>query len=489
MGKPTGFKEYPRELPRRRPVPERVHDFAEIYQPFPKKKLVQQAARCMDCGVPTCISGCPLGNLIPEWNDAVYRKLGREAVERLHKTNNFPEFTGRLCPAPCEEACVLSLIEPAVTIEQIEKEIVEEAFKKGWVQPHPPLQRSGKRVAVVGSGPSGLACAQQLNRAGHSVTVFERADRIGGLLCYGIPDFKMGKEVIARRLAILEAEGIRFRTRAHVGVNVEIAELKAFDAMVLCIGATVPRDLPLPGRQLKGVHFAMDFLTRQNRINAGLKPIRGTAPIQAAGKRVIVIGGGDTGSDCIGTCNRQGAKSVTNFEALPKPSTSRPARQPWPYYPTRLRTSASHEEGCDRHWGILTKAFVGAKGRLKEVLTVDMHTVYQPDAPPRMEEVPGSERRWPADLVLIAIGYSGPEVGNIAGPLGIAMEPRGSIATNGRHMTDVPGIFAAGDARRGQSLIVWAISEGREAAREVDLYLMGSSDLPAKGCCDLPLVR
>jgi glutamate synthase (NADPH) small chain len=489
MGKPTGFKEYDRELPKRRPVDERVGDYEEIYAPFPEEKARQQAARCMDCGVATCMSGCPLGNLIPEWNDAVYRGLWKEAIGRLEATNNFPEFTGRLCPAPCEEACVLSINEPAVTIEQIEKEIIERAFDQGWIRPHPPRHRSGKTVAVVGSGPSGLACAQQLNRAGHAVTVFERADRIGGLLRYGIPDFKMNKTVIDRRLRILEAEGIVFKTGMHVGVNVTAEEIRAFDAAVLCLGATVPRDLPLPGRELDGIHFAMDFLTQQNRLNAGDKLSPGEKRISAAGKHVIVIGGGDTGSDCVGTCNRHKARSVTNFEALPMPPVERPQHQPWPYYPMRLRTSSSHEEGVDRHWSVLTRSFEGQEGSVTQLITVDVRMVPQSDGPPRLEEIPGTRRAWPADLVLLAIGFSGPETGTIADRLGLSVTPAGAIASDEMYATAQPGIFSAGDAHRGQSLIVWAISEGREAARAVDIYLTGSSNLPTKGCCDLPLIR
>jgi len=489
MGKPTGFKEYDRELPERRPVDERVGDYEEIYAPFPEEKARQQAARCMDCGVATCMSGCPLGNLIPDWNDAVYRGLWKEAIGRLEATNNFPEFTGRLCPAPCEEACVLSINEPAVTIEQIEKEIIERAFEQGWIRPHPPRHRSGKTVAVVGSGPSGLACAQQLNRAGHRVTVFERADRIGGLLRYGIPDFKMNKSVIDRRLRILEAEGIVFKTGMHVGVDVTAEEIRAFDAAVLCLGATVPRDLPLPGRELDGIHFAMDFLTQQNRLNAGDKLSPGEKRISAAGKHVIVIGGGDTGSDCVGTCNRHKARSVTNFEALPMPPVERPQHQPWPYYPMRLRTSSSHEEGVDRHWSVLTRSFEGQEGSVTQLITVDVRMVPQSDGPPRLEEIPGTRRAWPADLVLLAIGFSGPETGTIADRLGLSLTPAGAIASDEMYATAQPGIFSAGDAHRGQSLIVWAISEGREAARAVDIYLTGSSNLPTKGCCDLPLIR
>lgn len=490
MGKPTGFKEYPRKLPKRRPVAERIGDFKEIYRPFPLKELNRQSARCMDCGVPTCIAGCPLGNLIPEWNDAVYRGLWPEAIERLHATNNFPEFTGRLCPAPCEEACVLAINAPAVTIEQIEKEIIEHAFKQGWIRSIPPKRRTGKTVAVIGSGPSGLACAAQLNRAGHQVAVFERQDRIGGLLRYGIPDFKMDKAVLDRRLEIMEQEGVRFHTNAHVGMDMDVAALESFDAVVVCTGATVPRDLPLPGRQLQGIHFAMDFLTQQNRIVAGDDlAAAGVARISATGQRVVVIGGGDTGSDCIGTCTRQQARSVINFEASAQPLSGRPAHQPWPYYPARLRTSSSHEEGCERHWGILTKAFVGGHGHVEQLITVDIRMVPQPGGPPGIEELPGTTRRWPVDLVLIAIGYSGPEPNTVAAKLGLASNDRGVIATTDQYMTNVPGIFAAGDAHRGQSLIVWAISEGREAARSVDLFLMGESRLPAKGCCDLPVIR
>ena len=489
MGKPTGFKEYDRELPKRRPVDERVEDYEEIYEPFPKEKAKQQAARCMDCGVATCMSGCPLGNLIPEWNDAVYRGLWKEAIERLEATNNFPEFTGRLCPAPCEEACVLSINEPAVTIEQMEKEIIEHAFAQGWIQPRAPEKRTGKKVAVVGSGPAGLACAQQLNRAGHNVTVFERADRIGGLLRYGIPDFKMDKSVIDRRLRILEAEGIIFKAGIDVGADVTPEEIRAFDAAVLCLGATIPRDLPLPGRELDGIHFAMDFLAQQNRLNAGDTLAPGEQRISATGKHVIVIGGGDTGSDCVGTCNRHKAASVTNFEALPMPSPERPDHQPWPYYPMRLRTTSSHEEGVDRHWSILTKSFEGSGGKVEKLTTVEVNVTAQPDGPPKLEEIPGTRREWPADLVLLAIGYAGPETNTIADQLGLTTTPSGAIATDEMYATAVPGIFSAGDAHRGQSLIVWAISEGREAARAVDIYLMGESTLPTKGCCDLPLVR
>jgi len=489
MGKPTGFKEYNRELPGKRPVAERIKDFKEIYQPFPKDKLKKQAARCMDCGVPTCHAGCPLGNLIPDWNDFIYQDRWQYALGQLLLTNNFPEFTGRLCPAPCEEACVLGINEPPVTIEQIEKEIIEHAFAQGWIEAEPPRERSGKTVAVVGSGPSGLACAQQLNRAGHKVTVYERADRAGGLLRYGIPDFKLEKRVLDRRLELMEQEGINFETGVEVGVDVTPQDLGKFDAVVICSGATIPRDLTVPGRELDGIHFAMDFLTRQNRATAGDDPAAmGLAPISAAGKHVVVIGGGDTGSDCIGTSIRQKAKSVTNFELFPKPPANRPDHQPWPFWPVKLRTSSSHEEGCERQWGILTKEFVGQANRVVKLITVDVEFVINSQGRTQMREVPETRREWPADLVLLALGFSGPEPNNVVKSLGLALDERGTIQTNDTYMTNKPGIFAAGDAHRGQSLIVWAISEGREAARCVDAYLMGASALPAKGGGDLPRV-
>jgi len=490
MGKPTGFKEYPRELPASRPVEERVGDYREIYEGFPEEKLRNQAARCMDCGVPFCHSGCPLGNLIPDWNDLVYRNRWHEAIDRLQATNNFPEFTGRLCPAPCEEACVLAINEPAVTIELIEKEIIEHAFAAGWVVPQPPEQRTGKTVAVAGSGPAGLACAHQLNRAGHTVTVFERADRICGLLRYGIPDFKMEKGVLDRRLRLMEQEGILFRPGVEVGRDVTADDLKKFDAVVLCGGATKPRDLPVPGRGLDGIHFAMDFLTPQNRVVAGDDPAAGAfRHISARGKRVIVIGGGDTGSDCIGTANRQRAKSVTSFELLPLPPRERPENQPWPYYPMRLRTSSSHKEGVSRYWAISTQRFVEAGGRVRSLITVNVE--FAPAGPggrAQMKEVPGSEHEWPCELVLLALGFVGPETDGIVSQLGLALDPRGNVKTDGNYMTSARGIFSAGDMRRGQSLIVWAISEGREAAVGVDRYLMGRSSLPAKGDADLPRV-
>ncbi len=486
MGKPTGFMEHDRRLPDRRPVAERIGDFKEIYRPFPEPALREQAARCMDCGVPTCHAGCPLGNRIPDWNDDVYHGRWQAAYHQLMATNNFPEFTGRLCPAPCEEACVLAINAPAVTIEEIEKTIIERAFDEGWVKPQPPAMRTGKRVAVIGSGPAGLACAAQLNSVGHTVTVYERDAQPGGLLRYGIPDFKLEKSIVDRRLALMQQEGIVFRTGQHVGVEPTADRLRAeFDALVLCCGATRPRDLPIPGRELGGIHHAMDFLTAQNRVIAG--EARQVA-IAANDRRVIVIGGGDTGSDCIGTSHRQGAASVVNFELLPQPPEDRPQAHPWPYWPMRLRTSSSHEEGGDRHWSLLTKRFIGRRGRVQSLETVAVHWVEEDGRPLHFEEVAGSQRIWPADLVLLALGFAGPETDTFAAQLDLAVDQRGNIRTDDDYMTSSSGIFAAGDARRGQSLIVWAISEGREAARAVDRFLMGHTSLPTKGCCDLPRV-
>ncbi len=487
MGKPTGFKEYARELPGKVSVAERLKHYTEFVEPFPEEKAKQQGARCMNCGVPFCHTGCPLGNIIPDFNDQVYRGQWQRASETLHATNNFPEFTGRLCPAPCEEACVLGINEPPVTIEQIEKEIVERAFANGWIQPEPPETRTGKSVAVIGSGPAGLACAQQLNRAGHSVTVFERASRIGGLLRYGIPDFKLEKRVIDRRLRVLEAEGIVFKTGVQVGKDITGAQLKGqYDAVVIAAGSTRPRDLAVPGRELKGIHSAMEFLPQQNKVVAGDQV---PGQILATGKHVIVIGGGDTGSDCIGTSRRQGAASVTNFELLPMPTKERPANQPWPYYPMRLRQSTSHEEGCERFFSISTKAFLGKDGVVTGLRTVELEWVPQAGGPPKMVEKPGSEKEWKADLVLLALGFLGPEADHFVAQLGCELDARGNIkADEGSYATSVPGVFAAGDARRGQSLIVWAISEGRECARAVDQHLMGFSNLPTKAGYDLPRV-
>jgi glutamate synthase (NADPH/NADH) small chain len=486
MGKVTGFKEITRELPKKRAVEERIKDFKELYLPFSEEKICGQGARCMDCGVPTCHAGCPLGNLIPDWNDLVYRGQWQQASAELHATNNFPEFTGRLCPAPCEEACVLGINEPPVTIEEIEKQIVERAFAEGWIEPEPPETRTGKKVAVVGSGPAGLAAAQQLNRAGHTVTVFERDDRIGGLLRYGIPDFKMEKHVIDRRLKVMEAEGVEFKAGVNVGGDRAAEQLDEFDATVICIGATKSRDLPAPGRDLDGIHLAMEFLPQQNRVCAGDELEK---QVLATDKNVIVIGGGDTGSDCIGTSRRQGAKTVVNFELLPKPPEGRPERQPWPYYPTKLRTSTSHEEGSEREWGILTKEFIGRDGCVTELRTIRVEFVTpEGGGRPEMKELPGKEETWPADLVLLALGFVGPEPDNVVAQLGLELDERGNIKTGPDYMSSRDGVFAAGDARRGQSLIVWAISEGREAARAVDGYLMGASTLPTKGEGDLPRI-
>ena len=482
MGKVTGFKEFQRELPKYRPVEERIHDYREIPEEFPEDKLRQQAARCMDCGVPFCHSGCPLGNIIPDWNDLTYKGKWREAWQRLSRTNNFPEFTGRLCPAPCEEACVLNIPETPIAIELIEKTIIEKAFENGWVVPEPPAKRTGKKVAVVGSGPSGLAAAQQLNRAGHTVTVFERADKIGGLLRYGIPDFKLEKSVIDRRTKLMAAEGIIFKTGAYLGQNVPASELKAFDAVVLCGGATKPRDLNVPGRELAGIHFAMEYLQQQNKAVAASQPR--TTQINAKGKHVIVIGGGDTGSDCIGTARRQGAKSITNFELFPMPGKSRPAHQPWPFWPMRLRSSTSHYEGVERFWCINTQRFTGTEGRVQRLVTATVEFVKGADGRPQLQALPFSEHEWQADLVLLALGFVGPEPNVLLAQLGVELDKAGNVKTDG-YRTNLPNVFAAGDMRRGQSLIVWAISEGREAARAVDAFLMGTSALPMKGNGDM----
>ena len=483
MGKTSGFKEFPRELPNHRPAGERIQDYREIPGDFPEDKLRQQAARCMDCGVPFCHSACPLGNFIPDWNDLAYKNRWREAYQRLAATNNFPEVTGRLCPAPCEEACVLGLYDAAVTNEQIEKSIIEKAFANGWVAPEPPAQRTGRQVAVVGSGPAGLACAQQLNRAGHSLTVYERADKLGGLLRYGIPDFKLEKTVLDRRLRILEQEGIVFRTGAWLGRDVPADELRSYDAVVLCGGATHPRDLNVPGRELGGIHFAMEFLQQQNQAVAGQPPAQ---PISAKDQHVIVIGGGDTGSDCIGTARRQGARSITNFELFPMPGQQRPAHQPWPYWPMRLRRSSSHEEGVERFWCISTQRFNGAEGRVRSLTTATVELIS--GRPPELRRVPGTDHEWLADLVLLALGFTGPESTTLLQQLGVELDQAGNVKTDGQYRTNLPNVFAAGDMHRGQSLIVWAIAEGREAARAVDRQLMGQSSLPTKGGPDLPRI-
>ena len=478
MGKPTGFMEYSRETPQWRPVEERLHDWQEVYKPFPELKLMEQGARCMDCGVPFCHTGCPLGNIIPDWNDLVFRGQWKAAIHRLHATNNFPEFTGRLCPAPCEEACVLGINEPPVTIKNIENSIIEHAFAEGWIVPEPPERRTGKKVAIVGSGPAGLAAAQQLNRAGHLVTVFERADRIGGLLRYGIPEFKMEKRVVDRRLAIMEAEGIVFNTNANIGGNVSIDELKRnFDAIILAAGSTVPRDLPVPGRELKGIYYAMEFLPLQNQRCAG-DVIADADFISAKGKNVVIIGGGDTGADCLGTVHRHGCKAVVQLELLPKPPQSRDETMPWPYWPTILRKTSAHDEGGMRDWSVATKKFTGTNGHVEKLHAVRLEWVKE-GGRTVMQEVAGSDVVLDADLVLLAMGFLGPEKKGMLDNLGVEVDQRGNIKADDNYMTTVPGIFAAGDARRGQSLIVWAIWEGREAAVGVDKYLMGHSDLPS----------
>ncbi|BDW91863.1 dihydropyrimidine dehydrogenase subunit A [Flagellimonas marinaquae] len=488
MGKITGFLEFDRKDETYVPVKERIKNYKEFTKPLKENELKDQGARCMDCGIPFCHSGCPLGNLIPDFNDAVYQGKWQKAAEILHSTNNFPEFTGRLCPAPCEEACVLGINEPPVSIENIEKNIVETAFKNGWIQPKPPLTRTGKKVAVIGSGPAGLAAAQQLNRAGHTVTVFERDEKIGGLLRYGIPDFKMEKNVIDRRLEVMKKEGIEFKTGIHVGVDITATELQQeYDAIVLCGGATVRRNLPIPGSDAKGVVQAMDFLPQNNRRVDSI-PFKGE-DISAKGKKVIVIGGGDTGSDCIGTSIRQGATDVINFEIMPKGTVDRPEGQPWPFWPMRLRTSTSHKEGAERVFSISTKKFNADKtGKLISLVTAEVEWIKQPGKRSILKEVEGTEKEWKCDLVLLALGFTGSET-TIADQLGLEIDPRTNIkASAANYKTNVPGVFVAGDQRRGQSLIVWAISEGREAAHHVDTFLMGSSGLPLKGEGDLPRV-
>ncbi|NHF61066.1 glutamate synthase subunit beta [Flavobacteriaceae bacterium TP-CH-4] len=488
MGKITGFLEFDRKVEAYAPVEERVKNYKEFTRPLKEKELKEQGARCMDCGIPFCHSGCPLGNLIPDFNDAVYRGKWEKAAHILHSTNNFPEFTGRLCPAPCEEACVLGINEDPVSIENIEKNIAEKAFENGWVKPAPPITRTEKKVAVIGSGPAGLAAAQQLNRAGHWVTVFERDEKPGGLLRYGIPDFKMEKHVIDRRLQILEEEGIEFKCDVHVGVDVKAEALKNdYDAIVLCGGATVRRNLPIEGANLKGVVQAMDFLPQNNRRVDGIKKFENE--ILATGKDVVVIGGGDTGSDCIGTSIRQGAKSVSNFEIMPMATTDRPEGQPWPFWPMRLRTSSSHKEGAERYFSISTKKFVGDKdGNLTGLVTAEVEWIHEPGKRPILKEIEGTEKEWKCNLALLALGFTGSEM-TLAEQLGLEADPRTNIkASTKDYKTNVPGVFVAGDQRRGQSLIVWAISEGRQAAHHVDTYLMGESYLPLKGEGDLPRV-
>jgi glutamate synthase (NADPH/NADH) small chain len=469
MGKITGFLEYKRELAERRPAAERIKDWFEIYQPFPGDSLRHQGARCMDCGVPFCHTGCPLTNLIPDWNDLVYRDKWRDAARQLHATNNFPEFTGRLCPAPCEASCVLGINEPPVTIKQIEKAIADRAFADGadgMVKPEKPAAASGMRVAVVGSGPAGLAAAQQLARAGHDVTVFEKNDRIGGLLRYGIPNFKMEKHLIDRRLEQMRAEGVKFRVNAHVGGNIPADDLRQeFDAVLLAGGAEQPRDLPVEGRHLKGIHFAMEFLPQQNRRNEG-DTVPDAEAILATGKRVAIIGGGDTGADCLGTSHRQGALHVTQFELLPKPPGERSPLTPWPLWPMQLRVESSHEEGGTRDWSVLTERFTGdASGCVRQ-----LHAVRVGPAP-KFERIPDTEFTLNVDLVLLAMGFTGPVKSGLLEQFGVALDPRGTVASDENQMTSVDGVFAAGDMRRGQSLVVWAIAEGRRAAAGIDRYL------------------
>jgi glutamate synthase (NADPH) small chain len=473
MGNPTGFLEIGRVNFERRPVQERIHDWREVYKDFPEDNLQSQAARCMDCGIPFCHQGCPLGNIIPDWNDLVYRGQWQEALYRLLATNNFPEFTGRICPAPCEGSCVLGINADPVTIKNIEVTIIDRAFKEGLIRARRPLVRTGKAVAVVGSGPAGLAAAAQLNQAGHWVTVFERADRIGGLLRYGIPEFKMEKHVLDRRLNIMHEEGIMFRTNANVGVNVAVEELQQeFDSILLAGGSTAPRDLPVPGRELQGIHFAMNYLPLQNKRCEG-DTISDSEFISAKDKRVVIIGGGDTGADCLGTAHRQGARSIVQFELLPKPPAERAADNPWPNWPNIFRTSSAHEEGGDREYCVMTKSFTGINGHVTQ-----LHAVRVEFEGRNLKEVPGTEFTLDADLVLLAMGFLGPERKGMLDQMGVAINERGNVTTNAEKMTSVPGIFAAGDMARGQSLVVWAIREGRQAAKFIDKYLMGSSDLP-----------
>jgi glutamate synthase (NADPH) small chain len=470
VSRPTGFLEYTRETPERRPVYERVNDWFEVYQDFPVDKLQQQARRCMDCGVPFCHTGCPLNNLIPTWNDLVEKGRWREAMRALHATNNFPEFTGRICPAPCETACVLSINESPVTIKLVEENIVERAFLEGWIRPERPSVRTGKKIAIVGSGPAGLAAAQQLNRVGHLTTVFEKQDRVGGLLRYGIPDFKLEKRVVDRRLEQLVAEGVEFRTNVHVDTAKDL--LSSVDAVLLAVGAEQHRDLNIPGRDLNGIHFAMDYLTQQNKRGAGDR-FAHSDEIVATGKRVIIIGGGDTGADCLGTAHRQKAASVHQLQIHPLPPTNRHHTTPWPLWPLQLRVEAAHEEGGVREWSVLTTHFSGdEQGNVKKLHCVRV------GPKPALDRVHGSEFYLDADLVLIAIGFSGPVRDGLINGLAVNLDDRGNVETDDTYLTSVPGVFSAGDARRGQSLVVWAIAEGRRAAHHIDKFLMGSSQLP-----------
>jgi glutamate synthase (NADPH/NADH) small chain len=475
MADPRGFLTTPRETPTRRPVDVRILDWHEVYEEFPNERLQQQAGRCMDCGIPFCHQGCPLGNLIPEWNDLVWRDDWREAIERLHATNNFPEFTGRLCPAPCETSCVLGINQDPVTIKQVEVEIVDRAWDEGWITPQVPERLSGKTVAVVGSGPAGLAAAQQLTRAGHTVAVFERADRIGGLLRYGIPEFKMEKRHLDLRLQQMREEGTRFRPGVDVGRDITAEQLrKRYDVVVLAGGATAPRELPVPGRELDGIHPAMDYLPWSNRVREG-DPVlddTGQPPITAEGKDVVIIGGGDTGADCLGTAIRQGARSVTQLEILARPPDQRVDSMPWPTYPMIFRVSSAHEEGGDRIYAVSTQQFAGDDaGNVRALVLTDVDEKFQPIA--------GTEREVPAQLVLLAMGFVGPERGSLLDGLGVELDLRGNVARDTEWATSVPGVFVCGDMGRGQSLIVWAIAEGRACAASVDRHLMGDTQLPA----------